>query len=137
MERVKVVLTEEELNVAAKTYQKRLRLEDWAVMVQLIPQRLIGDGACAAVKFNLTHKDALVCIATPETYVGSVEEPQNMLSDLYHELIHLLFPTIHAEGTDLELFEHGVDVLAHALFSSQPLGGADDDNYNTEKDDYA
>lgn len=126
-----MILTEEELNVAVKTYQKRLRLEDWTISVHLVPQRLIQDGAMAACKLNLVRKDALVSIATPETYIGSIEEPQNMLRDLYHELVHLLFPTVQVSGTDLELFEHGVEVLANVLFESRPLDDGDiEDKYN-------
>ena len=58
MEHIKVVLTEEELNQAVKTYQKRLRLDDWTIKVHLIPQRLIHEACSAEVKYALMRKDA-------------------------------------------------------------------------------
>ena len=88
MEHIKVVLTEEELNTAVKTYQKRLRLEDWVIEVHLVPNRLITNSADAEIKYNFMRKDAVIVLSTPETYIGSVDEPQNMLRDLYHELQH-------------------------------------------------
>lgn len=128
MEYVQVILTEDELNVAVKTYQKRLRLEDWSIVVRLVPQRLIFGESAAAVKYNLTRKEAVVCIAEPATFISSLEEPQNMLHDLYHELIHLLFPMFKPdEGVERDLYEFGIDTLAYALFASQRIDGRDVD----------
>ena len=127
MEPTKVILTEEELNVAVKTYQKRLRLQDWQVAVHLVPQESVDDMACAAIRYHSVYKTALIFIPTAETYHGSHTRPQNMLRDLYHELIHLLFVGVSVdEGLEHMIFEQGIDILANALFSSRPLEGAEE-----------
>ena len=124
---IEIILSKDELEVAVETYKQRIRLVDWRIHVVLAPQSTHPGNAPSSIEYNLSHKTAIISIATPDTYMCSLNEPQNMLRDLYNKMIHLLFFTVKLDGLDEALFEHGIEVLANALVNSRPLTESEKD----------
>ena len=123
-----LILTIDQLREAIRGYQKRLKLMDWDIDVELVPQRTMSDldGKCNII---IEQKSAFISIPTPETYAG---DKQNMLVTLCHEMIHLTMPHVYRGVFESEIehamFEQGLDLIAQAIVSSKPF----DSSGNTE-----
>ena len=97
------IYTVDELNELCSEWQRRLRLQDWDIVVQLTHQNAIDD-VMAQIAVNAVHKRAIISVPTPETYSSKVDLKQDMLTALIHELIHLhlepFFPDQPKEGEE-------------------------------------
>lgn len=131
-----LILTEEQLRQAIETWKPRLKLQDWVIEVELVPQRLI-EGYDGKVRTEMLGRRAMISIPTPDTYYpNATGRVQNMLLTLAHEMIHLVFPHVHKQSelfpsvTDYDMWEQGIETIAELLINSKPIG-EEDDRINT------
>lgn len=80
------------------TWQKRLRLEDWDIRVQIVDPRIAPD-AEAEVTWNYHKKTAEIRIASDST------NQKELTDSIVHELLHLHFWWADTEGTKSDLLE--------------------------------
>ncbi len=97
-----VILSEEELNVLCREWQETLRLQNWEIEVSIARGRDMPlEGCKATCEANLQRAHALIYILDPLDYDDRL--PQDMESDLVHELVHIhLWPFDHTEPGNLE-----------------------------------
>lgn len=105
---------DEELQAACAEWQKRLRLQDWIVVSEIVRARdMENEGAAAEVKHFIKPKRAYIGIRDSIDFPEGVFE-QDMERDLVHELIHLYLAPLHTDETD-ETVEQIVECLAHSF----------------------
>lgn len=108
-------MTQKALEKLLKYWQKRLKLEHWAIRIKLL-NRLDGDreGWC---HYQLDYLSAEIHIVDPKAHFGPNKETYNVEHTLLHELMHLhIAPFKTEEGTSLGTHEEQLcTVLARAL----------------------
>jgi hypothetical protein len=112
-------VTEAELKELCALWQKRLRLQDWNVRLEVVEAReLAGFANCRS---SLREKTALIRIVDVADSTSSDTEifgGRNVEEDLVHELIHLHvepFSPDDRDSTEWEAIEQAVGVLANCI----------------------
>ena len=96
-----VIFSQEELQEKLKTWQKRLRLQDWIIKVHIVRGRDMKLEECQAeVSWTIAKKTATVRIIDPLDYPSDVTDPQDMENSLIHELLHLHLAPITGGDVD-------------------------------------
>ena len=84
------ILTEEELNTQCVEWQKRLRLQDWDINVELCDDIDIFNGTTVGnLRTNVPYKRARIRVVAPALFPKNDTIPQDMLFTLLHELLEL------------------------------------------------
>lgn len=120
-----VILTQEQLEERLAYWQKKLRLQDWLVTVELCRMKTLED-AQARNHYQRQHKMARIYIGDLTDYEPFQRVHLDMEWNLVHELLHLHFDALqtYAElaSTSGELprlvhqeAEAAVDSIAYAL----------------------
>lgn len=118
-----VIYTDEQLKEKLAYWQKRLRLNDWIVKVEIARQREFSTSdRLGEVTFNIHTKTALIKILNPVDYDDW--DKQDMENTLVHELLHLHFAYIHyhfGKNSDFyEMFEEqAIESIASGLISAE------------------
>lgn len=125
------VLSDAMLRAACEKWQKRLRLQDWEIRLQIARQHELGDGTlgdCDAAKFK---RQALIRVLHPDDVAGQGfrfdGEAWNWELTLVHELLHLHFHDCFPDGwparTPTETAaERAIHALSVALVPQEPIG---------------
>lgn len=110
-------MTEEELQALCEVWQKRLRLQDWTVVVRIVRGRELPDGAEGQVTWVLSRREALIKVRDPIDYLPEGMVPEDMEANLVHELLHLYFAPFDAEDDSLEEMhqEQAINAISAAL----------------------
>jgi len=120
-------VTEVELQHLLAYWQPRLRLADWAVTVQLVTTREIGDhtinGTCDPL---LQQKVARIQILRPEDHPDNSFLPYDAERSLVHELLHcwaVPFEPENQQSLAYTSLEQMLNALARALVELKRQGG--------------
>jgi hypothetical protein len=111
-------LTNKELKLLTKEWQKRLRLKDWKLDCKMSDDL---DGQCGlSSRVSWEYKTARIRIATIRSMVMSGVEPAEMDQEavLIHELVHLLhwpIDTGEKDSTEEKIIENMVEMIAQSL----------------------
>lgn len=122
--------TPEELGSLLAEWQKRLRLQDWNVKVQLRRRHAMSmEDSAGVCRWQLPKKLACIEIMDPYDYdPGAFGWTQDIERTLVHELLHLHFAPFatHDQPADTHQ-EQAVDLIAGALVDAKreaPEGGS-------------
>lgn len=113
-------MTEAELKELCALWQKRLRLQDWNVRLEVVGAIELG-GGFANCRTALREKTALIRIVDAADSTSSDTEifgGRDLEEDLVHELIHLAcepFSPDDRDSTEWESIEQAVGVLANCI----------------------
>ncbi len=104
----------DELQAKCREWQKRLRLQDWEVVAQIVRAHdmTIEDAQGEVVHF-VKKKKAVISLRDQIDFPPGVLE-RDMEIDLVHELLHLYFIPVHTDENDL-FIEQAVECLAHSF----------------------
>ena len=112
-------MTQIKLNKLTAQWQKRLRIQDWDISVQILNHgdfiKQAGFDALGACSCHSTKKQASIIIMHPNEHDEDVE------SVLIHELLHVVMPVqdlnIKVDDNDSVYiaYERIVDQMAHTL----------------------
>lgn len=119
-------MSNEELKSSLVYWQKRLRLQDWDIVLELVRLKewlALGKdaytaGVCAAnrpcgwARIRLLHIDDIA-----EDAVPSIRDPE---VTLVHELLHLVMPVSSPEGDDAH-GERAINRIAEALVTERRM----------------
>lgn len=111
-------MTQEELEALCRTWQKRLRLQDWTVKVRIVRRHELDHADIQGqVTWVLSRREALIKLLDPIDYLPDCVLPQDLETTLVHELVHLYFAPFDAEDGTLEDIyqEQAIDGLSKAL----------------------
>lgn len=123
-------MSQEELDALCLEWQRRLRLQDWRVVVKIVPRYEVV-GNWGETSRNKRHKTAVIRLAdlngshdviNDEIFAPSVEEV------LVHELLHLTiagFDVTDDEGANAmvrEAQEEAINMIAAALVYGRNAG---------------
>ena len=115
---VERIYSEEQLKVLNKRCQKLFRLQDWHIEVSLCHQNTIV-GKRGEIRYSTQRHHAHITLVTPESYEALSCEPQDMLRDLIHEYVHIVFAQCDDwfEKNSLEesIFELAIERVAIAI----------------------
>lgn len=92
-----VILTQLQLEERLAYWQKRLRLQDWLITVEVCRMREI-DGSQARNHYQRVHKMARIYIGDETDYSPIQKHPLDMEWNLVHELLHLHFDALLTFG---------------------------------------
>lgn len=108
-----------------KTWQKRLRLEDWRIEVNVLRQNhMTLEGALAECSWSLERKTGTINLLDGIDSAGLVSEitgGRDMEKDLVHELVHYHFAPFtklgkrHRESADSIAQEQAIDLIADSI----------------------
>lgn len=113
-------MNEAELRELCTLWQKRLRLQDWNVRLEVVEARVLN-GAFANCRTALSEKSALIRFTDADDTSSADTEifgGRDMEEDLVHELIHLHaepFSPDDRDSTEYEAIEQAVGVLANCI----------------------
>lgn len=120
--------TQAQLDELLADWQRRLRLRDWNVKVQLRRRHDMSlEDSCGACRWQLSKKLACVELLDPIDYdPGSFGWPQDVEWTLVHELLHLHFAPFaeFGDGPLNTAQEQAIDLIAGALVDAK-RGGDD------------
>ena len=108
------ILTEKQLKNSLKEWQAILRLQDWDIEVQLCPQHTLVQESLGEVTYSDNRKKAIIRIPTPDTFHSEIDEGQDMVDLLVHELLHLHLVFVRREAPEIDL-ESAVNRIGGAL----------------------
>jgi hypothetical protein len=113
-------VNEAELRELCALWQKRLRLQDWNVSLEIVNARDL-DGGFANCRTVLREKAALIRVTDPADSTSADTEifgGRDVEEDLVHELLHLScepFSPEDRDSTEYEAIEQMVGVLANCI----------------------
>lgn len=114
--------TQDELESLLSEWQRRLRLQDWTVKIQLRRRHDMSmDDSAGVCRWQLAKKLACVEIMDPHDYdPGSFGWAQDVERTLVHELLHLHFAPFatHDQPVDTAQ-EQAIDLIAGALVDAK------------------
>jgi hypothetical protein len=120
MDNREVIYTQEQLEDRLSYWQRRLRLQDWRLTVELCRMRDISDNQ-ARIYYERSHKAGRIWIGDLTDYNPADKTALDMEWNLVHELLHLHFDAIdtHSEGERPKIvqqeLEAAIDSIAQAL----------------------
>lgn len=108
-------MTRTELAVAAEDWQRRLRLQDWDINVEIVPAHVLtlkgGDNWYADISLHSEKRKAFIRMADPKTRKYDWELA------LVHEMLHIFFGPFGSEDGSPEHMaeEQAVHAVSTAL----------------------
>ncbi len=122
-------MTDQELQRLCELWQRRLRLQDWTVKVQIARKRDLDlTDSEGQIQWVLSRREALIKLMDPIDYSPTAMTPQDLEVSLVHELLHLYFAPFDAEDGTLQQTcpEQAIDALSNALVKLARKVGDDD-----------
>ena len=108
------VFTEEELEELCEEYQELLRVQDWEVILSVVPpEKMTRKDRAGEIEFFPEHMDVKIRILDPESENVKNNERFDMRSILLHELLRLAFYDYEMKKS--KSFDAGVNRVADAL----------------------
>jgi len=111
-------MNKKQIEVLKNKWQKRLRLRDWDIEINLVRERdMKWKGNSGIISYNLQHKTATMSI------LDNIDRENVDIDDyehcIVHEMLHLLLPGFSPDrGTlDNDLYEQGLNMIAEALLN--------------------
>ncbi|MGE5572944.1 MAG: hypothetical protein ACM3ZU_08010 [Bacteroidota bacterium] len=111
-------MTQEALETLCRTWQKRLRLQDWIVEVRVVRARdMATEGDLGNSMWNLTARRAIVKLLDPIDHSPEDQVPYDPEQTLVHELLHIHFALCDTkpETPERTAQEQAIDSIASAL----------------------
>ena len=104
-------------------YQKLLRLQDWDIKVEYVPQSIIP-GRAGQIEYLVTHKVGVIRLPTHDTYEPTIRFPQQDIEHaIVHELVHLLFSviddTIERQTVANYQYEFAINAIVGAILNRE------------------
>lgn len=108
-------MTQEELDALCDEWQKRLRLQDWHVVVRLRRHYEMNENTTGVIDPVLTRKEARIDLLCEEDRLP-IEQPfaDSVEHTLVHELLHLHFEPFWDDNKRVEM-EQAIQIIADAL----------------------
>lgn len=110
-------MTEKQLQAALKTWQQKLRLQDWNITLEFINDEDIEDWKPAEVRYQIYDRWAKIRMLKPGLRADA-ETPYHPEQSLVHELLHLVVaPFSHGLKEDASEItrEQALNAIADAL----------------------
>lgn len=113
-------MTEARLRELCALWQKRLRLQDWNVRLEVVSAKDL-DGGFANCRTVLREKAALIRVTDPADSTSADTEVvggRDVEEDIVHELLHVAcepFSPDDRNSTEYEAIEQAVGVLANCI----------------------
>ena len=114
-------MTGERLEEVLAIWQKRLRLQDWRVKLEVVRQKVARTEGYACVDWDRNYRRARVQLIHPgDLNASEFSIPVDLEIFMVHELLHLFFCNLENDGNDepewrLRELEFAVQSLAEAL----------------------
>ncbi len=116
----------DEATAVCAVWQRRLRLSDWDVKIQIVRQsEMKSETFQGQVGWTINGKQAIIKILDPIDYDPSLLWPQDHEQTLVHELLHLHsapFDDFDAGGPKDVALEQMIDLTAIALVNAYREG---------------
>jgi hypothetical protein len=113
-------MSQEELDALLIEWQKRLRLQDWNVKIEVVPRSRI-EGANGECNYFADKKVATILIADAcgQHYLSYVDDdhPEDVESTIVHELLHLHVDAL-MEADSPKTIKRAEEQLIHLLTSA-------------------
>ena len=118
-----MILTDKELIQACQYYSAILRIQDWNIKIKLVDRETI-DNNDGSVKIDAYYKRATIMLPTSESMPVCNDNPYNMLENLLHEMVHVVFfmanQKIPKDTLDYCLWESSIDRMAGLIMEGFP-----------------
>lgn len=113
-------VSQRQLDVLRREWQKRLRLQDWKITSRFVAPGDRPENMHDAVGYNFINeaaKEGRISILDPELADdGEMERSEDIENTLVHELLHChLAPFFTEEEPEATLMEQAIELLAGAL----------------------
>lgn len=100
----------DELESLCKSWQGILRLSDWKIKIAKVHRHDI-DNCVSRVHYRASLKDATIKVVFEE----ECEDSPDIEINIVHELLHLHFWNADYTGTDNDIHEQAIDLIAQSL----------------------
>lgn len=118
-----VIFNPEQLQKKLFEWQKRLRLQDWLITIEIVRERDFSmEGVLGEVHWVLEKKMAKIKIIDPIDYPPDSFEPQDMENTLVHELLHLHFAPFKYDGDNYVAEEQAIESIASGILTAYREG---------------
>lgn len=113
-------MTYKELSKLVREWQKRLRVQDWAVYLR----KAALNGCHAQISMNAQAKSAHLEIDIQSHFDQEGKAEEDIEATIVHELLHLQFELIPGllpgqDSVEMNLFEAGLELTAQALVAAK------------------
>ena len=112
------IVTEEQTQDWLRTWQKRLRLEDWKIEVKIVRIWELEHGTLGHIDWSTPRKEAVIKVLNPADYELPPDKiPADMELSIIHELVHLHLSVLPLTKASRGAEEQVVTMIADALQS--------------------
>lgn len=99
-----------------RTWQKRLRLDDWKIDVKIVRIWELEHGTLGHIDWSTPHKTAVIKVLNPADYELPPDKiPADMELTIVHELVHLHLSVLPLSKSSRGAEEQVVTMIADAL----------------------
>jgi len=112
------LVSETQIEVWVKSWQKRLRLDDWKIETRMVRSTDLKPDTLGNLKWNNTTRTAVIKVLSPVDYeipLGDIRE--DIEYTVVHELIHLQLSVLPRDLSKKDVEEDVVNRMADALMS--------------------
>ena len=95
--------------------QKRLRLQDWNIVLHVVDAGEIEPGRVAECRYSFRNLEAVVRVLNPAHNHEEGLGFDNLEATLYHELLHIIITPIVGKDVSEDWHEQVVERIAKAL----------------------
>lgn len=104
-----------QINTTLRECQRRLRLSDWDISLEVVDQDDFDLGRIAECKFSEANMEAHVRVLHPGHNHYKGKSAQNIKASIYHELLHIIITPYLDEKVPNRLEEQIIERIAKAL----------------------
>jgi hypothetical protein len=99
------------------SWQKRLKLEEWNITIQLTPRSELKRGTLGGIKWDKKKHTAVMLLIAPPDYskMSEAEMLADMEFTIVHELVHLELASLPKSEASRSTEEFAVNQLTEAL----------------------
>jgi hypothetical protein len=110
------IVTEEQTQDWLRTWQKRLRLDDWKIEVKIVRIWDLEHGTLGHIDWSKPRKAAIIKVLNPADYELPPDKiPADMELSIVHELVHLHLSVLPLSKASRGTEEQVVILIADAL----------------------
>ena len=111
------VITQAQVDVWTKSWQKRLDLGEWKITTQIVRATDLRPDTLGNLRWNSDNKSAVIKVLNPLDYdLPPAEIPVDIEYTVLHELIHLQLSVLPHDGSSKMVEEKVVNRMGEALF---------------------
>ena len=112
----KVSAVEAQVSNWVRTWQKRLRLDDWKIETRIVRSTELKPDTLGNLKWNSISRTAVIKVLTPADYdMPAADVPEDMEYTVVHELVHLQLSVLPRDLNRKDVEEQVVNRISDAL----------------------